>query len=509
MPINISQYVNIISGVGGGADVRQRELITRVFTSNTLLPTGSYIEFTNDNDGAANVAAYFGSNSTEFAIAEFYFGWISKNTTTPPKISFGRYTPTATAPLIFGDPAVTQSLASWTSITSGSFKLTIAGTQYTLSGLNFSGAGSLSAVAAIVQAAIRAQSGGGAQWTSATVIYDSVRGCFDFTGGVTGSATISVQAGASGDIAGQLGWISAATILSNGSAGFSLTDTLNHSSNLSTNFGSIYFIPTLNESQVIEVATWVSGQNVKYMNLVPVPDSATANTYWTDLASFSGTGIVLSPIAGQYAELIPGMILAATDYTAQNSVQNYMFQSNFQGITASVTDTTTAQSYDAIRTNYYGNTQTAGQVLNFFQRGVLTGGTTDAVDMNTYANEMWLKDAAAAGIMTLLLSQAVVSANTQGQAQILSALQSVIDLALFNGTISVGKTLNTEQISFITNITGSNKAWYQVQTIGYWLNCVIQQIVTTDSRVEYEAIYTLIYSKDDAIRKVIGHHTLI
>ena len=509
MPIQFTNYVDIISSVGGNGAVRQRELIPRIFTENPLVPTGSFIEFQNNQDGAANVGDYFGTNSTEYLIAQFVFSWISKNNTTPQKISFGRWANVATAPQIFGDPDVTQALASWTPITSGAFILTMGGFTFTLSGLNFSGAGSLSAVAAIIQAAVRAESGGGAEWTSANVTYDSVRGSFNLTGGITGAATIAVSAGLSGDIAGQLGWLAAGTILSNGVAAESLTQTLTNSANLSTNFGAVYFIPALNITQNTEIATWIKGQNVRYMFCLPAVDNTAANLYWTDLQTYDGTGVTLSPSAGQYPELIPAMILAATDYNAQNSVQNYMFQQNFEGITASVTDTNTANAYDIIRTNYYGNTQTAGQILTFYQRGVLMGGSNAAVDMNVYANEMWLKDAAGAAILTLLLSLSKVSANKTGQAQILSVLQSVVDAALFNGTISVGKTLNAAQKLFITQISGSDKAWQQVQTIGYWLNCAIVSFVTEDGRTEFKAVYTLIYSKDDTIRKVDGSHILI
>lgn len=103
---------------------------------------------------------------------------------------------------------------------------------------------------------------------------------------------------------------------------------------------------------------------------------------------------------------------------------------------------------------------------------------------------------------------AQISANQQGRGQILSVLQTVIDLALLNGTISVGKTLTSAQKAFITNQTADNKAWYQVQTSGYWVDCVIEPIPNIDP-VQYQANYMLIYSKDDVIRKVVGTQTLI
>jgi uncharacterized protein DUF3383 len=498
--------VSINSAVGGEGVVRQRELILRVMTENPLVPTQSYIEFTT----AAAVGQYFTTTSTEYAYALFYFGWVNKTANSPQKISFARWANAATAPEIFGDPTVVQSVALWTPITAGSFTLTIGSNSYTLSSLNFSGVSTLAGVATIVQAAINAESGGGAVWTGATVTYDATRGCFDFVGGSAAPNVITVTAGTGGsDIAAQLGWLSPGTIISNGVAAETLTQTLTNTATYSNNFLSLAFIPTLNLTQVEQVAAWVNSQNFVFMYCLPVT-AANASSWYTALASYAGVAMTLSPIAGQYPEIIPAMIAAATDYTKQNSVQNYMFQLNFAGITASVTDLLTAQTYDNERTNYYGNTQTAGQVLSFYQRGTLMGGTNAATDQNVYVNEAWLKDAAGTSLMSLLLALPVVSANVTGQAQITGTLQAgVIAPAIFNGIISVGKTLNTTEIQYITSITGSQKAWYQVQTIGYWLNTSIQSYVTVDNRTEYEIIYTLIYADDQAIRKVVGSHILI
>lgn len=510
MPIGFSQYIQITSGVGGQSVVPQRDLITRIFTTNPLVPTGGYKEFSS----ASDVGDYFGNDSEEYLRAAFYFAWVSKNITQANKISYARWVDEAVAPRIYGDEGVTQALGSWTSITAGTFYITLgenslAGPEkILLTGLDFSAAGSLAAVAAIIQAAIRAAYGT-ALWTGSTVVFNATRGTFDFVGGDTGPNIVAVDPGASNDIAAQLGWIGAGTILSDGSDEQTITDVLALNIQISNNFGSLLFMPALDDDQVTEAAAWTDLQNVAFMYLLPADTETVANTYYTDLQTYSGVAVTLRPDTDEYPEMIPGIILAATDYAAQNSVQNYMFQLNFPGLAASVTDTQTSETLNNIRCNYYGNTQTAGRILTFYQRGVLMGGTTAPVDQNVFANEMWLKDAAGASIMDLLLALPVVSANKVGQSQVLGVLQSVIDLAVLNGTISVGKTLNTVQKLFITQETGSDKAWYQVQTVGYWVAATTRSYVTQDDRTEFEIVYTLIYSKDDAIRKVIGRHVLI
>jgi len=499
MAISFTRYVDITSGVGGGAGVRQRDLIGRLFTANNLVPPASFIEF----DNADDVSTYFGSTSEEYARAAFYFGWISKNITKARKIAFARWVDADVAPRIYGVKGA-QAVGTYTGITDGSFSLTLAGVTEDFTALNFSTATSLADVAGIIEGAI--QTGTGTLWTAATVAWDAVGNRFTFVGGAVGDASISVAAGTTGtDVASLLGWLFGA-VIADGSDVQTITDTLVASTDASNNFGSFLFIPTLTDAQIEEAATWNGTQNVMFQFYVPTTAIKAAD-YYALLSGNAGVGVTLSPTAGEYPEMVPMIILAATDYSRRNSTQNYMFQ-QFD-LTPSVTTTTVANVFDPLRTNYYGRTQTAGQFIDFYQRGVLMGGATAPVDMNTYANEQWLKDRLGSAIMELLLSLAKVSANATGRSQLLTVIQGGVSDALFNGTISVGKPLNTTQKLYIDQLTGDPLAWTQVQSIGYWLDCVLQSYVTTDSRTEWKAVYTLVYAKDDVIRKVEGTHALI
>lgn len=498
MAINFSRYVDIVSGVGGGAGVRQRDLIARIFSTNELIPTKSLIEFDTPDD----VGTYFGTASEEYKRAAFYFGWISKNITKARKIAFARWADTATAPQLFGKVG-NFSLNAFQAVTAGNLTITMGADTNAVGPVDFSLAASLSDVASILQTAIRAETG--TQFASATVTYDAVRKSFNLEGSAAGVAPIAIEAGSTNDIANMLGWLAGA-ILSDGVAAESVTDALIESTDASNNFGSFLFMPALTDAQVEEVAQWNNTQNVLFMYCVPVSANDAAD-YYDMLKGYQGVGVTLSETADEFPEMVPMMILAATDYNRRNSTQNYMFQQF--NLTPSVTRTVDANVYDPLRVNYYGRTQTAGQYIDFYQRGVLMGLATNPTDMNTYANEQWLKDAAGAAIMELLLSLAKVSANTAGRAQLLATIQSVIDRALFNGTISVGKPLGNTQKQFIIAQTGDPLAWVQVQNIGYWIDCVLQSYVTTDGRTEWKAVYTLIYSKEDTIRKVEGSHQLV
>lgn len=499
--ISFTRYVNIVSGVGGGAGVRLRDLILRLFTNSPRVPAATVIEM----DNATDVGTYFGTSSPEYLRAVFYFGFVSKLITAPKKIAFSRWADVAAAARIYGTTAA-RVVSSFTGITTGSFKLTLGAFTTDVTGMNFSGATTLSNVASIIQTAIQAVVANGANWTGATVIYNATAQRFELVGGTTGAAPIAIAAAATGvPIASLLGWNGGA-VFSPGVAAEEPVAAFITSVETSDNFGSFAFVQTISAAQIAAVALQNDTYNVKFIYTVPIVAADAATTY-AALQGLSGVAVTLAPLVTEYPELVPSMILAATAYERRNSVQNYMFQQ--VALSPSVTDNTTANTMDANRVNYYGRTQTAGQFLDFYQRGVMMGLATDPVDMNTYANEMWFKDAAGAAIMGLLLSVARVPANSTGRGQLLAILQSVIEQATFNGTISIGKPLNTTQKLYIGNLTGDALAWQQVYRLGYWLDCVLQSYVTVDSRTEWKAVYTLIYSKDDAIRKVEGSHVLI
>lgn len=504
MAINLSRYIDITSGIGAGANIGTRNLGALIITGNSLVPTGQFLSFTS----AADVGTYFGTSSEAYKRAVFYFGWVSKSIQSPKQLSFWFWNnDTATASLIFGAPA-TYALSTFTAISSGQLTLTLGGFTHTLTGINLSAAGSLATVASDIQTAVRAFSGGGAAWTGATVSYDATRGCFDLVSGATGADTVAVTAAPSNDLGAPLGWLTGA-ILSNGTAAQLLGDNLNQLITITNNFGSFLFTTALalNLANVEVAAAWNNSLNPNIQFLYTIPVSvANASSWSAALASTGGCTLTLAPLSTEYPEMAPAMMIAATDYTQPGAVQNFMFQQF--NLTPSVTSDADANTYDALLVNYYGQTQTAGQLISFYQRGVMFGTSTQPSDQNVYANELWFKDAAGAALMTLLLALNQLPASAQGRSQVLAILQTIINLALVNGTISPGKTLSTTQQLYITNATGDPNAWKQVQNIGYWVDAVVQSYVS-NGITQYKIVYTLIYSKDDIVRLVTGTDILI
>jgi len=507
MAISFKRYVDIVSGVGAGSGVRLRDLIGRIFTNNLRLPAGSFAEFASAED----VGLYFGTTSIEYRMAVFYFGFISKNITRANKISFASFVDVDRAPRIYGS-STHGTLAQLKTITDGTLDLTLGGFTQNITAINFSAAVDLAGVASILQTAIRAVVAGGVQWTAATVTFNAQTNSFDVVGGEAVAGAIGVNSATDGSIAASLGWVAPAAIFAPGAIAQSALDAFTTSHLANDNFGSFAFTLRLVESDWDAILRANAALNVKFMAMVPVPDILTGVGYFAMWSGIGGGALILSPVnavpASQaFPEIAPMTLLAATDYSRRNAVQNYMYQQF--NLPPTVQTNSDADLCDPARINYYGRTQTAGQSIDFFQRGVMLGLPVDPVDMNVYANEMWFKDLVGSTIMSLLLSLSRVSANATGRSQLIAIIVSVIGQAVFNGTISIGKPLSTIQKLYITQLTGDELAWYQVQNIGYWIDCNVQSYVTVDGRTEWKAVYTLIYSKDDAIRKVEGSHVLI
>lgn len=513
--ISLKKYIAITSGVGAGNGVAEPSLMGRVMSINSLIDPNTVLIF----GDPVSVGNYFGTSSYEYKRAVKYFNYISPSIRQPSNLSFARWCNAASPASIFGK-AATYVVATLNAVVAGTITFNFGGTPVVVAGISLAAAGSLAAVATALQTAFRANAD--PHLTTCTVTYDAVNSKFDFVaspGSVT-SASFAITQTGSGvtDLADELGWygdntglngalITASNIAEQPLDGFTRSVQTNNS------FGSFCFTaggtPTFLQLEAVGSANAANYNNL-YMFCINVkPENVTA--WAAGLATTNGVAMTYELDAlDEYPEMIPMSIMAATDYTQRNGVQNYMYR-QMANTTPSVTDDPTSTSLDGQRVNYYGQTQINGQVVQFYQNGVLMGTGTSPQSQNVFANESWLKRAAAAALMTAQLNLPIISANDTGRGQVQAVLlQDVIPAATFNGTISAGKTLNTIQQLYITTLTGDDSAWHAVQTNGFWLDVEIASTVNATSGITtYSANYTLIYGKDDAVNAINGTHVLI
>lgn len=505
--ISQSRYIKIVSGVGAGATVAARKLIMRLFTQNTVLPPGIVAEFSNADD----VGAYFGTTSEEYLRSLQYFAFVNKQINSPSTISFARWVSSSIAPMIVGD-ALAKTVSQFAAVTSGLLTLTNGNVASQITGINLTTATDLTSVANIIQTAIRTSTD--AQFATATVTFNTNTNQFVLTGSTSGSGSIACTPnGLSGDLSQLLGWGTSGTVLVAGQAADEPSVAVAKGMAISNNCGSFAFVTpstALSNAQITAVALWNDAQNNMYIYSVPTSLS-NLGTLFALVKGYSGCAlnVLSSTMPNDYVEQSPCEILAAINFGAAGANQNYMFY-QFASRNVTVSDDTTANTADASRGNYIGATQNAGQSVAFFQRGVLCGGSTAAVDMNVYGNEMYIKAQLAAQLLTMFLTLGAVVASDTGVGQILAVMQPIVDDALEYGLITAGKALTTAQKQYIGSVTNDSNAWRQVQTQGYWLSVGYSSYTNENSGLtEWQATYKLIYSKGDAIRFVSGTDTMI
>lgn len=499
MSIPIRRYVNIISGVGGGVGVRQRELILRLFSSSRFISPGTVLEASD----ASNVGRLFGLESPEYLRSVQYFSFVNPAISKPNKISFAAYRDTASpAEVIGGNDS--KVLSQFTGTTPAPLTLVLNGTQHVTDAIDLTTATTLADVATAVQAAIVALAG---DFVGATVAY-AADGANRFT------VTLANTLGEGAKVSFLVSTLSLLMELTESTGAVNIQSAgamtplqaMTQSEQVSNNMGSVAFIPALTLEQAVAIATYNDSLNFAYQYHAAV--SAQDAQAWSEaLISIGGVGLTLEK-AGEFPELAGPSILASIRYDRRNSVLGYMYR-QLPGLTASVSNETDANRYDNLRVNYIGATSTAGQNIEFFQRGNLMGTGTAATDMGVYGNEQWLKDLAQSRLLSLQLSMPIIAADDEGRGYVETILQGAADLALFNGVISVGKPLDDIKKVYITDQTGDPDAWQAIASLGYYIDTQITTEVAQSGVTEYIISYQLIYAKKDQVRRIDGFHKLI
>lgn len=500
MAISMSKYVNIISGVGGGAAISTRDFGALIITDNELIPSGSIIEFRGHGEaGAQAVGLYFGFDSAEYKSALKYFSYINKYQNSAKKLSFARYDREGRRAYIRS--SIELALGQLQSIISGSFAIAIDGVQAQISNIDLSSVTSFTEAANILQEAIR-NSEENEQFKSALVTFEN--GALVIRSGKSGAASIDYATDDESQTASLLGLsASSGAVVSYGTNNETPVEAISKTAAISNNFGSFAFMSELSTEEIADVAKWTDLQNIRYMYSISVTDENYQQVY--DVTS-DCSGVSLNyDKKGGFAFLMPMILLACTDYSRYNGTINYMYhQFSKADFPISVDSDDLSNKLDDLRINYHGCTQNAGTEVSFYQRGMLQGEVSDA---GVYANEMWLKDALTASFMNLMMALSKLPANSQGEAQARSVAQETLDDALNNGTISPGKTLSALQKSYIDNVLYSD-AWREVMLNGYVLDTAVVQDNSGETE-NHVLKYLLVYSKGDSIRKVEGVHSLI
>jgi hypothetical protein len=449
--IPASAIVQIIPSVinGGGSALNLNGIM---LTKDTAVPIGTLKSFASQTD----VAAFFGSASTEAALASVYFGGYQGATLLPANLMFAQFNDAAVAGYLRGG-ALALTLTQLQAF-SGVLTISVNGTPKTSATINLSAATSFSNAATIIAA--------GFTTFGATCTWDAQRGAFLFTSSTTGAAsTMSV---ATGTLAANLNLTVATGAVVSAGADIAVAATaMDAIKAISLNWATFMTVYEPLDAVKIALSAWNNGQNNRFayvgwtaaVGAITTPDTTTFMASVVT-AGYSGTVGVYGDAT--HAAFVLGTT-ASLNFNATNGRITYAFKYQ-SGLAASVTNETVANALTANGYNFVGQYATANQGFTFFFKGIVSG-VYKFID--EYVNQIYLNSQFQLALMNLLTQTGSIPYSTQGNTLIAGACQAPIDQMLNFGGINTGITLSAAQVAQVNNQAGrvidgtlSTRGWY-------------------------------------------------
>jgi hypothetical protein len=374
------------------------------------------------------VATDFGTSAPEYAAALLFFSQSPQ----PTSLYIGRWAQAATKATISGGVLASgeQALSNWTSITAGSFKITIDGSLKTLTGLDFSAVTNLNGVASAIQTALAGS--GTCTWNGQQFTIKSA------TTGASSTVTAAIAAGSGTDISARIK-LTAATYsyLANGIVAESALQCVTIMDGLATPWYGLQFASSnIVDADRVAVAAYIEGSTNPHIfgtdsastNLLN-PSSTTDIAYVLSAAGYKRTFVQYSQIPYVSASVF-GRFLT-TDFTQNNSVITLMYKQE-PGVTPETLTSAQAAALDAKRCNYFSNYNNGTAIL---QNGVMSG--------SAFIDEIqgldWLQNNIQTNVYNLLYtSNTKVPQTDAGMAQIVTVIEASCEAARNNGLVAPG-----------------------------------------------------------------------
>ena len=440
---------------------------------------------------ATAVGAYFGYDSAEYKAALKYFMGYDNAFKRPDVLKFARRIDTAVAGELIGGSAA--SLATLKAITAGTFKITVDGTEATVSSLNLSSVTTQSDVATALEAKI----------SGTSVEYNSNLNAFIITSDTTGATSeVSVASEIStGTTATLLGLTaSAGAVAQNGKASMDEDANMTAIATADGNWVSFTTLYSADADETEALAKWTNDQKVEYAyfpytnaqgDTVPSNPNNLPNTLKT--ADYEGTVLIFGTVDHAVAAM---SIWASVDWNRYNGLPTMAFRSQ-NGLAASVTDETVAENLLSMNTNYYGRYASRVEDFTFFYNGKIIGGDFGFID--AYIGNIWLRNALQNAILNGLQQVARTPYTDAGYNQIRAWCLDPINRGLNNGVIQTGLNLSEAQKAQLYNEIGIDVA-DQLYTDGYFL---LVADPGAQARVERETpVCGLWYTYGGAVQKI-------
>lgn len=458
MSINANFLVSITPRIlsAGSADLVTNGL---VLTKNSIIPSSDpALEFTT----AQQVGEYFGMESAEYEFAAQYFTGVNNQQKAPEALFVARRI-SEEVPAWLSSAPLSLKLADLKSISDGSINLIVNGETKAITGIDLSGATSLSEAIESIATAISGVSGA----------YDSNRNVFTLITETTGDNASIEYATASTtgtDLGALLGFTQqAGAVLSEGSNALTEAENLNLITAVSRNWVGFTTLWETTLEEATAMAEWADidddyvlvdwSTDTKMLN-----QSTQQATKAYELSQLNFNCLCEVYGTAQYAALMLACG-ASIDWSALNGIKTW-FAKTTSGLNANVVDDSVATSLDNLRVNYLGAFATRNAEFIFINRGCMLSGIYGFLD--TLYGMIWFKARIQRSIMDGFAMVNRAPYNPDGYAFIESWLLDPINDAKYNGIVNTGLALSQSQTVQLLSETGNRNISLDLYSKGYW-----------------------------------------
>ncbi|MDG9858213.1 DUF3383 domain-containing protein [Pseudomonas nitroreducens] len=377
------------------------------------------------------VAADFGTTAPEYLAANLFFSQSPQ----PAILYVGRWAKTASSAKLNGGAlsVAQQAMSNFTSITTGSMKITVDGTVKTLSALNFSSAANLNAVASTITTAL----------AGATCVWNANFSRFEITSpttGVTSTLTYASSTGSGTDVSALLGLVSGvASAPANGIAAETLLACV---AAIASQSGAWYGLQIADTSptdaDLLGVAAFIEGASpsrilgITTQNALALDGASTTDlAYKLKAANYRRTFSQYSSSSPYATASIFGRAFTV-DFQGNNTTITLKFKQE-PGVTAESLNETQAAALKAKNCNVFVNYSNDTAII---QEGVMASG--DFFDERHGLD--WLQNDLQTAVYNLLYTSTTKIPQTdQGINRIVTTINDRMEQAVVNGLCAPGQ----------------------------------------------------------------------
>lgn len=447
--LSVSRVVRVtVTLTPAGAQAQSLSNLLVMGTSAVIDTTERYRTYTDLTD----VANDFGLLAEEYKVAARWFAQSPQ----PNELMIARWIKTAASGGLRGAPlsAASRAMSAWNAITAGSMKIGVDGVAPAdITGLNFSAAANLNAVAAIIDTAL----------AGATVVWNAFYNRFEITSsttGVTSAVSFAAAAATGTDISALAGLrsTSGGAYLFVGAAPESLASAVQL---MDSQLGQKWYgtiAPSADDADHLAVAEFIEGTDTKHTYWLTTQDggvlvaaTTTDIAYQLHALGYKRSFVQYSS-SDLYAVASAAARLLTVNYNGSNTTITLKFKQE-PGVVAEDLNSNQADAAKAKCANVFVNYNNDTAIL---EQGVMADGTFADIVTGTD----WLAVTIQAGVYNrLYTSTTKVPQTDPGTQRLTTACEAVCDQGIVNGLGAPG-VWNSDGFGTLTEGQYLQKGYY-------------------------------------------------